>query len=241
MADALKIFNKQSNFLINFNFLTYYGRVLSFISVSFILWLVAPLEPTPFYTSNSILFMFFFLSFNSITLIIMGWRSYGKYSVIASLRIVSQIISYEAVIYMVLFFFVFLYISLDLYCILNISFYLFPLLTMVWTVGILAEISRSPADFSERERELVRGVNLDYCSNRFSIIFISEYSRIVFFSVLTSMIFFSYPLFIFFLFFFIWIRGVLPRYRYDYFMYLCWKFLIPVVTAYFLLYIVFLI
>jgi hypothetical protein len=82
---------------------------------------------------------------------------------------------------------------------------------------IIAELNRAPFDFSEGERELVRGYNVEFASVAFVLLFLSEYGSLIFFSVLSSVIFFDFSIFASFLIFsiLIFIRSSYPRYRYD--------------------------
>jgi NADH-ubiquinone oxidoreductase chain 1 len=88
----------------------------------------------------------------------------------------------------------------------------------------LAETNRTPFDFAEGESELVSGFNVEYGRGGFALLFLSEYGSIIFIRYLLVLIFFgglSLNFFefnmkgIFFCFIFIWVRGTLPRYRYD--------------------------
>lgn len=87
----------------------------------------------------------------------------------------------------------------------------------------MAETNRTPFDFAEGESELVSGFNVEYGAGGFALIFLAEYARILFISILFSLLFLGSQVssFIFFLklnfisFLFIWVRGALPRYRYD--------------------------
>lgn len=103
----------------------------------------------------------------------------------------------------------------------------FPL-ALLWFVSTLAETNRTPFDFAEGESELVSGFNTEYSRGGFALIFMAEYSRILFIRALTSIFFLggflSSPLFYVKImavsFCFVWVRGTLPRFRYDKLMYL---------------------
>lgn len=104
----------------------------------------------------------------------------------------------------------------------------------------MAETNRSPFDFAEGESELVSGFNVEYRRGGFAFIFLSEYMNIIFIRLLSCIIFLGCDLgsIIFFIritfvvFIFIWVRGTLPRYRYDKLMYLTWKLFLPLSLNY---------
>lgn len=98
----------------------------------------------------------------------------------------------------------------------------------------MAELNRRPIDFVEGESELVSGFNIEYFRGGFSLIFMAEYGMIIFFSYLLLLLFTNliYSLFMFIyiniiLSLIIFIRGLLPRMRYDELIYLCWKIILP--------------
>lgn len=107
------------------------------------------------------------------------------------------------------------------------GFVAFPL-GMLWFASCLAETNRTPFDFAEGESELVSGFNTEYRAGGFALIFIAEYARILFIRVLFVILFLGRDLraFSFFLkrmllaFCFVWVRGTLPRFRYDKLIYL---------------------
>ena len=106
---------------------------------------------------------------------------------------------------------------------------------------ILAETNRSPFDFAEGESELVSGFNVEFSGPGFVVIFISEYLSIMFISFLLALLaldgsfFSSVFLCLFFCFSIVWVRGTLPRFRYDQLIGLCWKSLLPLVLSSFML------
>jgi NADH-ubiquinone oxidoreductase chain 1 len=101
----------------------------------------------------------------------------------------------------------------------------------VWLISSLAETNRTPFDFAEGESELVSGFNVEYARGGFALIFLAEYARILFIRILFRVLFLGSNLFSLFFylkltfisFFFIWVRGTIPRFRYDKLIYLAWK------------------
>ena len=116
---------------------------------------------------------------------------------------------------------------------------------LVWFICCLAETNRTPFDFAEGESELVSGFNVEYRAGGFALIFIAEYRRILFMSVLYRILFLGRDLLSFFFFLkaafirfcFIWVRGTLPRLRYDKLINLAWKGFLPVIINYCVFYI----
>lgn len=104
---------------------------------------------------------------------------------------------------------------------------MFPL-SLILFVSILAETNRTPFDFAEGESELVSGFNVEYRRGGFALIFLAEYSSILFIRIICSLIFFGgdyinlffFIKIVFFSFLWVWVRGTLPRYRYDKLIYL---------------------
>lgn len=170
---------------------------------------------------------------------------------LGSLRSVAQCLSYEVSFIMIIIIFIILSESYSLLdfskwqiYIRNVIFIL-PIF-LVFFIRVLAELNRTPIDFIEGESELVSGFNIEYFRGRFALIFLGEYGIIIFFRFIIRFIFFEINS-VFILFFWvnlfvnmvIFIRGLLPRIRYDELIYLCWKIILPVVLIYIRLIILF--
>nr|YP_011036487.1 NADH dehydrogenase subunit 1 [Jogocerus viraktamathi]WRK19238.1 NADH dehydrogenase subunit 1 [Jogocerus viraktamathi] len=244
-SDGLKLFLKEVIFPMNSNYLIYFLCPIYSIFQSLFVWCLFP------YYVNCINFVFGFLfflccsSFSVYGLIICGWSSNSIYSILGCLRGVSQVISYEVIISLIMFIYFFMLNSYNLYDYyffqVDIWFIFFSLpLFFCWMSCCMAESNRSPFDFSEGESELVSGFNIEYGSIGFALLFISEYASIIFISLLSCMIFLGgdinsfwfYCKVVFLCFFFIWVRATLPRYRYDKLMYLAWSLYLPVLLNY---------
>lgn len=147
-------------------------------------------------------------------ILLSGIFSKSKYSFLGSVRSRRQSISFEIIFFF--FFFIYIFFSQSLYLFSFFNFFLF-FCFFFFLILFLAELGRAPFDFSEGERELVRGFNLEFSSYLFVLFFLSEYGFIIFFSVILSYIFFyiSFFSFFFFLCIFLLIRSSYPRYRYD--------------------------
>lgn len=237
-SDAVKLFLKEYTFpRLGNNGLFFFIPFLSLFLV-LVLWGVTP---TIFGGLTFELGLFFFVavsSFSVFPILAAGWTSNSKYSLLGGLRAVAQIISYEVSLITVLLRFIWVKRSLRFYQLMKFSFFSFGFffpLRLIWFASRLAETNRTPYDFSEGESELVSGFNTEYSAGGFTLIFIAEYARIIFISLLFSVFFLQRGLGIFFLFkvffvvfLFIWVRGTIPRYRYDKLINLAWKRFLPI-------------
>nr|YP_009255961.1 NADH dehydrogenase subunit 1 [Mierspenaeopsis hardwickii]ANF05018.1 NADH dehydrogenase subunit 1 [Mierspenaeopsis hardwickii] len=244
-ADAVKLFTKEQTLPTMSNFLPYYMSPVFSLFVSLIVWLVMPYEMGLMNFSMSVLFFLCCTSLGVYTTMSAGWSSNSKYSLLGSLRAVAQTISYEVSLALVLLSFIFLVggFDLGLFNLYQRDFWLvwFTLsLAMIWFASCLAETNRTPFDFAEGESELVSGFNTEYSSGGFALIFMAEYASILFMSMLFSLIFLGgdlmnplyYVKLVMVAFAFVWVRGTLPRFRYDKLMYLAWKSFLPVALNY---------
>lgn len=178
------------------------------------------------------------LRFNVYPVLIRGWASNSKYSMLGGLRGVAQTISYEIRLALILMSAIIYLIRLKLdWCQawgrLGLAF-LWPRLLGVWFLSRLAETNRTPFDFAEGESELVSGFNIEYGGGGFALIFMAEYASIYFLSGLTVLIFFPIlnialyrGLVVGLVGVWIWVRRTFPRYRYDLLMNLAWKRILP--------------
>ena len=235
-SDAIKLFTKEQTYPFISNYLIYYLSPIFSLFLSLLGWLCIPYFIKLFSFNLGVLFFLCCLRMGVYSVMIAGWSSNSNYALLGGLRAVAQTISYEVSLALILLsiiflvggynFFYFLFFQLNTW----FMFICFPL-ALVWFCTSLAETNRTPFDFAEGESELVSGFNVEYRRGGFALIFLAEYSRILFIRILFSVFFLGSDIFsfIFFLklafvsFIFIWVRGTLPRFRYDKLMYLAWK------------------
>lgn len=174
------------------------------------------------------LFFFCCTRFGVYTLIARGWSSNSNYALLGAIRGVAQTVSYEVRIALLFLSSIFLiggynfisFIGRQKYCWFIV--FIFPIF-LIWVASSLAETNRTPFDFAEGESELVSGFNIEYGRGGFALLFLAEYGRIIFISYLITIIFIGGRISLlglnlislFFCYVFIWVRGTLPRFRYD--------------------------
>nr|ALO76478.1 NADH deshydrogenase subunit 1 [Chapuisia ellenbergeri] len=244
-SDAIKLFSKEQTYPYMSNFNLYYLSPIVNLFLALFMWMCMP------FISINISFnltMLFFLAISSLsvyTIMLAGWSSNSNYALLGSLRSVAQTISYEVSLSLILMSFLFLIMSVNMIDFMKYQEYIWFLYLMLplcfmWLVSSLAETNRTPFDFAEGESELVSGFNVEYSSGGFAMIFLAEYGNILFMSMMCVFLFMGATLltYTFFLklsllaFFWLWVRGTLPRYRYDKLMYLAWKSYLPISLNY---------
>nr|YP_008757555.1 NADH dehydrogenase subunit 1 [Brachyrhynchus hsiaoi]ADQ64018.1 NADH dehydrogenase subunit 1 [Brachyrhynchus hsiaoi] len=240
-SDGLKLFFKEQTFMLKSNYMIYYMTPVFMLLLSFSLWLIYPYFVNVLDFKFGMLYFFCCSGLGVYGTLISGWSSNSKYSFLGGMRAVAQTVSYEVSMSLIVIFYLFMICSYDLkdFCVYQegIWFIFISLpLFFFWFASCLAETNRSPFDFAEGESELVSGFNIEYSSGGFAFVFLAEYMNIIFMSLITTLIFFGgavyslsfYLMTLGFVFLFIWVRGTLPRYRYDKLMYLTWKLFLPV-------------
>nr|WRO45050.1 NADH dehydrogenase subunit 1 [Fissocantharis tridifformis] len=244
-SDAIKLFSKEQTNPVLSNFLVYYFSPVLSLFLALCMWLCFPYSTFFVNFSFSTLFFLCCSSLGVYMIMISGWSSNSNYSMLGGMRAVAQTISYEVSFFLILMSFLIMISGFnlyDLYLYQQMIWFVFLAipLALVWFVSSLAETNRTPFDFAEGESELVSGFNVEYSSGGFALIFMAEYANILFMSFMFVMFFmgadfisfmmFIYVVFISFLF--IWVRGTLPRFRYDKLMYLAWKSFLSVSLCY---------
>ena len=203
----------------------------------------------------AVLVIFAVASMGVYGIVLAGWSSNSKYSLLGGLRSSAQMISYELSYGMALAAVLLLANSLSLTQIVNgqagtwFGFipkwfvFLQPLGFLIYFTAGVAETNRAPFDFPEAEQELVAGYHTEYSSMSFAMFFLAEYINMVTVSAVATDLFLGGwhgPFlpeslgWIWFLakvgallFFYVWMRWTLPRYRYDQLMSFGWKVLLP--------------
>jgi NADH-quinone oxidoreductase subunit H len=188
-------------------------------------------------------------------IVLAGWSSNSKYSLLGALRSSAQMISYELSYGTALAGVVLIAGSLSLREVVNgqegawlgvlPKWYLFlqPVGFLIFMIAGIAETNRAPFDFPEAEQELVAGYFTEYSSMRFAMFYMAEYINMATVSAMATTLFlggwhgpflppeYGWIWFLikvgFLMFVYVWIRWTLPRYRYDQLMQFGWKWLLP--------------
>jgi NADH-quinone oxidoreductase subunit H len=221
------------------------------VTVAVTMYGLLPYGPgiTPVSLNVGILFFLAVSSTNTIAVLMAGWGSNNKYSLLGGMRTVAQIISYEIPMALSIIGIVMLSGSLDLGVIASSqsqvwNVFLQPVAFVVFVISALAELTKSPFDMTEAEQEFVAGYHTEYSGIRFTLFFMGEYANLFAMSALGVVLFFGgasgpfLPGWVWFLvktyafiMFMLWIRWTFLRVRVDKMMKFNWKVLIPVSLA----------
>jgi NADH-quinone oxidoreductase subunit H len=219
-------------------------------------------EPVPLQVADvnvAVLVIFAVASMSVYGIVLAGWSSNSKYSLLGALRSSAQMISYELSYGLALASVLVVAGSLSLREIVDTQsgywlgfvpkwlIFLQPVGFFVFLTAGIAETNRAPFDFPEAEQELVAGYHTEYSSMSFAMFFLAEYVNMVTVSAVATDLFlggwhgpflpesWGWIWFLIklsaLLFFYIWIRWTLPRYRYDQLMAFGWKFLLPLAVV----------
>nr|YP_009917431.1 NADH dehydrogenase subunit 1 [Nabis ferus]QLF99798.1 NADH dehydrogenase subunit 1 [Nabis ferus] len=246
-SDGIKLFFKEQTYPYMSNYLLYFIVPIFMLVLSMSMWALFPYLINVCTFNLGVLFFMCCSGMGVYGVMLSGWASNSNYALLGSLRAVAQTISYEVSMSLLLVNLLLLVLSFNLIDFMVYQDYIwfmslsFPLF-LCWFSSCLAETNRSPFDFAEGESELVSGFNIEYSSGSFAYIFLSEYMNIIFMSMLTVVLFMGCNLYsigfyisvVMLVFSFIWVRGTLPRFRYDKLMYLTWSVFLPMSLNYLL-------
>jgi NADH-quinone oxidoreductase subunit H len=236
------------------------------VGAAFLAWAVIPLGLWDYWgpkvqywiadVNVGILLVFAMSSLNVYAIVLGGWASNNKYSLLGGLRSAAQLISYEMALGLSLVPTFMIVGSLRLRDIVNFTVHwgpytgpipliiLTPIGFVIYLIAAVAETNRAPFDLPEAEQELIGGFLTEYSGLKFVMYYLAEYMNMITVSTLAALLFFGgwylwyVPPFlalvlkiVFFLFLYIWLRGTFPRLRYDMLMRLGWKVLLPLAIA----------
>jgi NADH-quinone oxidoreductase subunit H len=252
IADAIKMLTKEDTMPKNADRVTYnLAPILAVFSV-LSMWAVIPFTQNWIGTDLNIgvLYIAAVGSFGILAILMAGWSSNNKYSLLGAFRGVAQLISYEIPLFLSLLVPVFLARSMGINDIVEAQegpwFVVYaPLAFVIYMISSLAEVGRSPFDLLEAESEIVAGYHVEYSGMKFGLFQAGEWLHAFTFGALAALLFFGgwqgpyvdqYPILglvyllvktMIFYFMTIWSRLTFPRVRIDQIMSLNWKFLVP--------------
>lgn len=247
LADGIKLIFKEDFAPARVDLVVYWlAPAISMITALFI-YAVIPFGPE-LYLANVDVGILIVLAASSVGVygvILGGWSSNNKYSLLGSLRSSAQLISYELALSLAVISVVLTAGSLSLVEIVNAQAGVWfvvvqPVAFAIFLIAAVAETNRAPFDLPEAEQELIAGYQTEYGGFKFAMFYIGEYVAIVTMSALVTALFWGgwqgpfLPGVVWFalkmfavIFFFVWIRATLPRVRHDQLMAFGWKVLVP--------------
>ena len=252
IADGLKLFFKEDIIPDKADRIVFVLAPVMVLVPALVVYAVLPFSAT-FYITQINIGLFFILAISSLGvfgIVMAGWASNSKYSLLGALRSAAQMLSYEIFLGFSVIGPLMLAGSMNLQEIVHAQsdvWFVFyqPIAFIVFFIAAMAETNRAPFDLPEAETELVAGFHTEYSGMKFAFFFLAEYANMFVVSTVGIVLFFGgwdgpdfipLPGFVWyvlklsaFMFVFIWLRATLPRYRYDQLMRVGWKFMFPLV------------
>jgi NADH-quinone oxidoreductase subunit H len=261
-ADGVKLAFKESFVPAKTEKLLYVIAPAIAVAAAFLSWAVIPIGlwyDVQYWIADvnvGVLLVFAFSSLNVYAIVIGGYASNNKYSLLGGLRSAAQLISYEMSLGLALVPTFMIVGSLRLRDIADYTvtwgpyhgpiplILLTPIGFVIYVIAAVAETNRAPFDLPEAEQELTGGFLTEYSGLKFVMYYLAEYVNMITVSALAALLFlggwylwFVPPVIAFllkvilFLFLYIWLRGTFPRLRYDMLMRLGWKVMLPLAIA----------
>jgi NADH-quinone oxidoreductase subunit H len=256
VADGIKLFFKEDIIVPHANKIIYILAPAVIVITALVSYAVIPFGGSIKILGRSIdlvvadvnvglLYLFAISSLGVYGVVMGGWASNNKYSLLGAIRSSAQMISYELSLGLSIVGVMMIAGTLSLNKIVvaqsPVWFIVYqPLGFILYIISAAAEISRTPFDLTECDNELVAGYQTEYSSMKFALYYLAEYAHILVVSSLAVSLFFGgwhgpflppvvwflIKVFIF-IFIFIWVRATFPRFRYDQLMKFGWKVLFP--------------
>ena len=259
IADGLKLLTKENLIPSNSNKIIWHISPFASLWCSFLGWLIinSNLHLIVSSLNYGLLFTFIISSFNVYWIFLAGWFGKSQYGILGSLRAISQLLSYELGLSLLVLPIILLSGSLNYNYIIYMQvisiWFVYPLYpcALLYLICILAETNRIPFDLLEAEAELVAGYYTEFSGFWFASFFLSEYGTILLMANIYVSLFFGggdsffnlvlldslfidlffYSKVIFFVFIFIFLRANLPRFRFDQLMIIGWKIILPLIFS----------
>jgi len=218
-------------------------------------------EPVKLVVADVNVAILYLLALSSLAIygiVLAGWSSNNKYSLLGGMRSTAQMISYEVTLGLSIIPVIMMSGTMSLTKIVESQADMWnvfrfphgPIAFALFFIAMLAETNRAPFDFVEAEQELVAGYHTEYSSMKFGGFFVAEYGNMITASAIMATLFFGgwqglpflgrlyipgffwfFAKVLLFLFMFVWIRWSLPRFRYDQLMKMGWKIFLPLALA----------
>lgn len=259
LADGLKLLAKERFQPTNVDNFTYWLAPGISLFIALFIFVLIPIGGTVELWGHHIALqiadvnagILFLLAFSSLAvygIVLAGWSSNNRYSLLGGLRGTAQMISYEIPMGLALLTVVLSAGTLSLTGIVEAQrdhwfIWTNPISFIIYLITAFAETNRAPFDLPEAEHELTGGYHTEYGGMKFAMFFLAEYVNILAVSSIAVTLFFggwlgpgNIPVVWYFLkvavfvFFFMWVRATMPRFRYDQLMSFGWKVLVPIAT-----------